>query len=169
MNHKSIARMLKIAGGVALAGILSIFYLFAPVQAICAAREIEGIWLCMAALMLLGLPYLLSIGCYFSVCGRIACNRSFCAENVHSMRQIARILILSTALWALAAAALILLPKDAAIFGALSIICGATPVFARTIALLAAAASLAVSMVAKMLSLLLGRATDLQADSDLTI
>lgn len=169
MNHKSIACVLKIAGGIALAGILTIFYFYVPVQALLSPKETAGTGCCTAFLMLLGLPYLFALGYYFAVCGKIAANRSFCRENVRSMRRIAQLMCVSAVGWLCAAVALFAMNNGAEIFNALIAIAGVSPIFIRALSLLVCAASLAVSMVAKMLSVLLNRAADLQADSDLTI
>lgn len=168
MKHKDIARMLKAAGLIALIGILTVFYIYLPVRT-AAGGVHPGAWGCIAALALLGLPYLPAIGNYFSICGRIACDQSFCVENVRSMRRIARLMVVSAALWCIAALVLFILPENSSIYTALGSIAGISHVFAKAVALLAAAAGLAVALVAKMLSLLLNRAAELQTDSDLTI
>ena len=168
MKHKDIARMLKAAGMIALTGILAVFYIYIPVRT-AVGGVLPGAWGCIAALALLGLPYLPAIVNYFSICGRIACDRSFCIENVRSMQRIARLMIVSTVLWCIAALILFILPESSSIYAALGSIAGISHVFAKAVPLLAAAAGLAVALVAKMLSLLLNRAAELQADSELTI
>lgn len=168
MKHKDIARMLKAAGMIALIGILAVFYIYIPVRT-AVGGVLPGAWACIAAPALLGLPYLPAIVNYFSICGRIACDRSFCIENVRSMQRIARLMIVSAVLWCIAALILFILPESSSIYAALGSIAGISHVFAKAVALLAAAAGLAVALVAKMLSLLLNRAAELQADSDLTI
>lgn len=166
MDHKNIARMLKIAGAIALAGILSIFYVYMPVR---AAQITCFKGLCIAVPALLGLPYLFALGCYFKICGRIAADRSFCAGNVRSMAVIARLMAVSAGLWAVCALALFLTGAGNPLVDCIARSAGTTGGILRLIAILAAAAGIAVSLVAKMMSLLLNRAEEMQADIDLTI
>lgn len=168
MEHKDIARLLKIAGLIALAGVLAVFYIYIPVRVAVEGR-VAGIWGWAAGLGALGLPYLPAIGCYFAICARIARNKSFCEENVRSMTGIARLMALSALLWGAAAIVLFVLPEKSCAFAALGGVAGISPALARAFSLLACAAGIAVAMVAKMISLLLGRAAELQSDNDLTI
>lgn len=169
MNHKNIAGVLKIAGWIALAGILTIFYCFVPVQAVRTAEGCDGIVWSAVLMMLLGLPYLIGIGYYFAVCGKIAMNRSFSRENVRYMHRIALVMCISACMWLIAVILLFVCGEGCGILNAFCIVTGTSPIFVRIIALLAAGASLAVSMVARMLSMLLTRAEALQTESDLTI
>ena len=158
--------MLIIAGGIALAGILSIFYVYMPVR---AAQITCFKGLCIAVPALLGLPYLFALGCYFKICSRIAADRSFCTENVRSMAMIARLMAVSAGLWAACTLVLFLMDAGNPVVDCIARSAGTTGGVLRLIALLAMAAGIAVSLVAKMMSLLLNRAEEMQTDIDLTI
>lgn len=166
MDHKNIARMLKTAGAIALAGILSIFYVYMPVR----AEQITCFkGLCIAAPALLGLPYLFALVFYFKICARIAADHSFCTENVRSMATIARLMAVSAGLWAVCALALFLMGAGNPVIDCIVRSAGTTIGVLRLFAILAMAAGIAVALVAKMMSLLLNRAEEMQTDIDLTI
>ena len=167
MNHKNIARLLMLAGALATLGILFVFYLSTPLRILVnpSAFALTGVpWSYMAFKAVAGVPYLLALFCYFGICARIGCDRSFCPENVRDMNRITVLLLASALIW-LAALADQLAGSHFFVSTDLDF-----PGYIRAcMVILAMMASLAVALVAKMMAYLVNRAADLQEDSDLTI
>lgn len=161
MEHRRIALLLKLAGAVAAAGILFVFYVYPHLGLGHGSGLPRAPQVLFAAAM--GLPYLAALFSYFRICTEIARNRSFCRDNARRMKRVARLLTLAALLW-LAVLPVILLASGPSFAALMS----ARP-YLLIIAALASMASFAVALVAMMLSLLLGRAAALQEDSDLTI
>lgn len=162
MDHKNISRLLILAGTIATLGILFVFYLSTPLRwaANPSSFGSNGFpWLYIAFKAVAGLPYLLALGCYFGVCGRIGKDLSFSRENVQGLTRITWLMLVSALFWLLTLVALPLLAMETA-FPGYVLICASA---------LAMMASLAVALVAKMLAHLVNRAVALQEDSDLTI
>lgn len=158
MDHKKIARLLKLAGGMAVAGIVFVFYLSTPLR-ISLNPSPEHPLMLMGCKAATGIPYLLALRLYFKICGNIGRNNSFSNENVRCLNGIAKILSISALLWLIALAA-----------NCLKLFSGDLPEkILLTIYILAMLASLALALAAKMLAYLVNRAVDLQQDSDLTI
>lgn len=158
MDHKKIARLLKLAGGMAVAGIVFVFYLSTPLK-ISLNPSPEHPLMLMGCKAAAGIPYLLALRLYFKICGNIGRNKSFSTENVRCLNGIAKILSISALLWLIALAA-----------HCLKLFSGDLPEkILLTIYILAMLASLALALAAKMLAYLVNRAVDLQQDSDLTI
>ena len=165
MNQRKLSRVLMLAGGMALAGVIflfygmAVFYLLSHVSGMGAVISI--------AQMALGLPYLFALNHYFRICKNIGDDRSFCRENAKRMDAIAKLLFLAAALWVVAAVLVALLGGAGELSGYGTAPFGALALYVRMgLALLA---SLAVGLVAKMMALLVGRATRLQEENDLTI
>ena len=159
MEHGKIARMLKLAGWLAVLGIVFVFYLSTPMRIRLENARQALPWMLMLLKAIAGIPYLLALKVYFEICTRIGGNRSFCRENVAGMAKIAKLMAVAGLVWIVAAAGhgSGLLTADFAM-----------PVI-MSMDILAMMASFAVAMVAKMMEYLLGRAAGLQEDSDLTI
>lgn len=159
MDHKKISHILKLAGWLAVTGIVFVFYLATPMQFGLIAAQGSISRTAVIGKALAGLPYLLALRIYFAICTRIGENRSFCRENAVGMERIAELLGIAGIIWA---AALILHLTGLA-----------APELEKKLMIsmdiLAMLASFAVSMVAKMMEHLLSRAAGLQEDSDLTI
>ena len=160
MEHRRIARLLQIAGGIALLGLLFAFFIWkAPVVGEEENSAAPG-WLALMYKAVAALPYLLALFHYFSICENIGRNRSFSIENVNALGRIARCLWGASALWALGLALLA--------FGIAPV--QTRPVsLARTLLALVMAATLAVSLVAWAMERLLARAVRLQEENELTI
>ena len=158
MEHRKIANLLRLAGGVALLGLLYAFFIWrGPAGSESSAAPA---WLPTLYKSLAALPYLAALFFYFRICKSIARSRSFSRENVRSLGCIARLLLAAVALWALG---LLLLA-----FGVAPILTQPAPL-ACTLLVLAAAATIAVSLVAWSLERLLAHAVRLQEENELTI
>lgn len=159
MSHKKLSRMLLLAGVIACIGGAAVFFLYAPGVAFeCREMYPELAWLCwplLAYIWVIALMYIHAVVCYMRISLRLGNNRSFCTENAQDLRRIALFLAIAAGLWIL----LIFLPGMAGV--------SVGPAF--LLFLLAGMASLAVAMVAYVLSLLVRRAAELQAENDLTI
>ena len=163
MNQKKLSRYLILAGILALAGVLFLFWglsLFTMLTH--RARPLIPI-----LQMAMGVPYLLALRQYFLICRNIGDDRSFCTQNAQSMNRIARDLFLASALWGawiLIGAILSITPEDT---GLVTHAFGGAALYVRMG--LALVASLAVGLVARVMALLLARACRLQEENDLTI
>lgn len=159
MSHKTLSRLLLFAGVIACIGGAAVFFLYAPAMSIeCSLMYPELAWLANPLLLyiwIIALMYIFAVFCYMRISLRLGKNKSFCAENAADLRHIALWLILAAGLWFI----LIFLP------GAVGVDIG--PAF--LLFLLASMATLAVALVAYVLSLLVRRATTLQEENDLTI
>ena len=144
-----------LAGGLAVAGVAFMLYVM-PVYLLIRGGSAPYSLTHMA----LGLPYMAALWHYFRICNNIGDDRSFCPENARRMDIIAKLLFLATGLWA-AMLIVILLSCGGAITGY------ALVSFVEI--LLTLMATLAVGLVAKMMALLVGRASRLQEENDLTI
>ena len=151
-----------LAGALAVAGVAFMLYAL-PVALMIRGRSAAYALTHMA----LGIPYMAALWQYFRICRNIGDDRSFCPENARRMNHIARLLFLATALWA---AGLILIPLLGGIdevSGYITLAFGPMALYVRMA--LALLATLAVGLVAKMMALLVGRASRLQEENDLTI
>jgi len=158
MEHKNISRLLILAGGIAVLGILFVFYLSTPLRV--ALNPAAGFpWLYVIFKAIAGLPYLLALASYFGICRRIGNDKSFCPENVRDMNRITLHMLISSLVWLVSIAVLPAIANETA-FPVYVLVCAAA---------LAMMASLAVALVAKMMAHLVNRAVVLQEDSDLTI
>lgn len=159
MNHKRLSLFLKAAGCVAALGGAAVFFGYAP----SVGREAKSMYPALAWLFWPMLLYIWGIGGvyaaalaqYMCICGRIGQNRSFCAENAKGMRLIGTLLFVASGLWLALIIVSALMPQG---FGP-----------AWLIFLLAAMASFAVGVVARVMAYLVRRAAQLQEDSDLTV
>lgn len=159
MEHGKIARMLKLAGWLAVLGIVFVFYISTPVWIIAGSLG-EGLpWMIMLGKAIAGIPYLFALKVYFEICTRIGENRSFCRENVTGMAKIARLMAIAGLVWIAAMVG----------HGSGMLAADFEPLVILSMDILAMLASFAVAMVAKMMEYLLGRAAGLQEESDLTI
>jgi ABC-type phosphate transport system permease subunit len=159
MEHRKVSRLLMLAGVIAVLGGGYLFFVDAPMAAL-RYRELmpEYAYLFIPTLVFLwviGLIYLAAMADYFRVCRRIGQDRSFCPENDRSLSRIARLLIGAAAIWLLGIPLGLLLGLGIGVWMA---------VFA-----LAAAASAAMGMLARGLSRLLKRATEMKEENDLTV
>ncbi|MBQ7455280.1 MAG: DUF2975 domain-containing protein [Clostridia bacterium] len=159
MKQKTLSVLLTVAGAIACLGVGLVFFVFAPVlgaEARDAVPEYAPLfWPGMIYLWAIAACYLTALVCYFRVSARIGQNRSFCMENVRSMRAIFVAFTAAAALWLAGIAAWFLLPYDL----------GPGWLYVALFAL----ASGAVALLAYALSGLLLRAARLQEDSDLTV
>lgn len=159
MSHKTLSKLLLIAGAIACIGGAAVFFLYAPALSIeCSLIYPELAWLSWPMLVyvwLIALMYIHAVFFYMRISLRLGKNLSFCVKNADDLRRIALFLVIAAGLWFL----LIFLP------GAVNVDIG--PAF--LLFLLASLATLAVAMVAYVLSLLVRRATALQEENDLTI
>lgn len=162
MQHQKIANILRLAGSLAVLGILFVFYAM-PVYFLSSFRMLA--WPNKLPLllppMLIALPYLAALGTYFSISGNIGKEKSFCTENVHLLQRIARLFVLDSAMWCC------VLPYYAYFFGTALI--RAFSFWSCAIVLLFIMADWAVALLAYMLSRLLSRAEELQTENELTI
>lgn len=167
MNHRQISRLLALAGTLATAGILFVFYLSTPLRIALnpAAYSASGApWSYMGFKAVLGLPYLAALWFYFRVCLNIGDDRSFCPENVRALKRITVLMLVSAALWLLA-----LLGQLAGFTVFLGEQSGFPAYILLCVDVLALMAGLAVALVSEMMAHLVNRAVTLQEDSDLTI
>lgn len=159
MSHKTLSKLLLVAGVIACIGGAAVFFLYAPAMSIeCSLMYPELAWLSwpmLAYIWIIALMYIHAVFFYMRISWRLGKNRSFCTANAVDLKRIAVFLGIAAALWFL----LIFLP------GAVSVDIG--PAF--LLFLLASMATLAVAIVAYALSLLVRRATALQEENDLTI
>ena len=159
MSHKTLSRLLIIAGIIACIGGCAVFFLYAPAMAHeCSVMYPELSHFALPLLLyiwVIALMYGAAVFRYMRISLRLGRNRAFCAENANDLMGIAVLLAIAGALWFL----LIFLPGE---FG-LDI----GP--AVLLFLLACMATLAVALVAYVLSLLVRRAAALQTENDLTI
>lgn len=159
MSHKTLSRILLLAGVIACIGGAAVFFLYAPAAAFeCRDMYPELSYLCWPMLCyvwLIALMYIHAVIRYMRISLRLGKNRSFCTENAADLKGIAVLLTIAAGLWF----ALIFLPGLA----------GAPVGPAFLLFLLACMATLAVAMVAWVLSLLVRRAAELQDENDLTI
>lgn len=159
MSHKTLSKLLLLAGAIACIGGAAVFFLYAPAMSIeCSIMYPELAWLANLLLLyiwIIAFMYILAVFFYMRISLRLGRNQSFCAENARDLKRIALFLVIASGMWF----ALIFLP------GAAGVDIG--PAF--LLFLLACMATLAVAMVAYVLSLLVRRATALQEENDLTI
>lgn len=159
MSHKTLSKLLLLAGVIACIGGAAVFFLYAPAMAIeCSIMYPELAWLSgpmLAYIWLIAFMYIFAVFFYMRISLRLGKNLSFCPQNAADLKRIALFLIIASGLWF----ALIFLP------GIMGVDIG--PAF--LLFLLASLATLAVAMVAYVLSLLVRRATALQEENDLTI
>jgi len=164
MRHENITRWLKAACIAAAVLVITVFLAWAratistdPVfmSGYGALRWPMAFWICG-----IGALCCLALRSFWGVCGRIGEDRSFSAENVIAMGQIARHLWLASGMTAVLA---ILLFTLTALSGA-SITQGSL-----FLPVLLACLFAGVALLSKALSLLLAKAVDLQADHDLTV
>ena len=155
MNQRKISGVLMLAGGIAAIGAALLLYIM-PAYLLIRGRS------ALYALMHMvpGVPYMIALWHYFRICKNIGDDRSFCLDNVRRMDIIAKLLFLAAALWA-ATLIVMLLSTGGAITGY------ALVSFAEVS--LTLMATLAVGLVAKMMAMLLRRASRLQEENDLTI
>ena len=155
MNQRRLSRVLILAGALAVAGVAFMLYAV-PVYLFMLGRGA----MYSITHMALGIPYMAALWQYFRICKNIGDDRSFTPENARRLDVIAKLLFLATALWA-AMLLLILLSSGGAVAGYALISCVEIG--------LTLMATLAVGLVAKMMALLVGRASRLQEENDLTI
>ena len=173
MNQKQISHLLIAAGVIAALGILAGAALYAPelaqesllilspanadpAQADEIAHRLEWLyWTGLSGVWGAALIFYLALFEYFRVSVRIGQDRSFCPENVKSLRHIAICLAADAALWLIA----IFVPG---IFGF-----PVGPAF--LVFLLISMANAALSLLAWCLGRLLNRAVTIQQENDLTV
>ena len=165
MDQKRLAKLLMLAGWMAVAGVVFLFYIMAIF--LLPSRTSTAGMLLAAAQMGMGVPYLIALGHYFHICANIGNDRSFCPDNARRMDAIARLLFLASALWAAGLILLPLLGGISEVSGYITLAFGPMALYVRMA--LALLATLAVGLVAKMMALLVGRASRLQEENDLTI
>lgn len=162
MNQKQISRLLIAAGALAGIGVLALAGVFAPalakdaLEANADAPGIRGLyWTGLIGVWTVAALFLLALAEYFFVCVRIGKDRSFCPENVKSLRRIALYLAIVGILW----------------IGAVFVpgLSGLPAGPAWLLFLLASMASFALAILAWCLGRLLARAVALQQESDLTV
>ena len=155
MNQRKLSGILMLAGAIAVLGLAFLFYVY-PVYLLLFWRERvpSGI-----AHMAMGVPYMIAMWHYFRICKNIGDDRSFCPDNARRLESIAVLLFLASGMWA--AALVVVLTSTGPLAGYNLLILVET--------LLALMATFAVGLVAKMMALLVGRASRLQEENDLTI
>lgn len=163
MNQKRISFLLIAAGIVAAFGILVLSLFYAPglaEEALQAYQDVPGIRglyrMGLSGVWVTAALFLLALADYFRISVRIGKNRSFCAENVKSLKRIAVYIAVCAVLWAGAVFA-------PGLFFHIPI--GPAWVFF----LLFSMANAALSMLALGLSLLLSRVVEMQQENDLTV
>ena len=156
MNHRKLSGVLMVAGGIAALGLIFLFYIYAVYLLLFWRARISS----AIGHMALGIPYMIAMWHYFRICKNIGDERSFCMENAQRMNDIARLLFIASGMWAAALVAVVLMNIGA--------ITGYAALLLVEI-VLALMATVAVGLVAKMLALLVGRASHLQEENDLTI
>ena len=165
MDQRKLSKLLMLAGGMAVLGVVFLFYVMAVF--LLPSRTSTTGMLFAAAQMGMGLPYLFALGHYFRICKNIGDDRSFCPENARRMDAIARLLFIASGLWAAGLVLIPLLGGGEAVSGYITQAFGPIALYVRMA--LALLATLAVGLVAKMMALLVGRASRLQEENDLTI
>ena len=157
MEHKKLARLLSIAGGIALLGGLLMLFVYAPIRGSQLKLIYPGatflFWPGLLLFWCIGGLLLAALIQYWKICKNIGENRSFCAENAARMKTISVLLF--------AAAALCAVPT------VLFLIYGITAVWAEFAVF--GMACLAMGMLAYALHKLLKNAAALQAENDLTV
>ncbi len=167
MNQKKLSGLLILAGALAVIGVIFLFYGTALFQLVQGKGPRERDVLLLLVQMIMGLPYLLALRHYFAICRNIGNDRSFSRENAARMRSIARLLFLTSGLWAILMVAGAILGISPANTGFITAKFASAALYIRMgLALLA---TLAVALVSQMLALLLGKAGRLQEENDLTI
>ena len=145
-----------LAGGIAALGLVFLFYIYAVYLLLFWKQRLPN----AIGHMALGIPYMIAMWRYFRICKNIGDERSFCMENAQHLSAIARLLFLASGMWAAALIA-VLVTNMGAIAGYAALL--------LVEIVLALMATVAVGLVAKMLALLVGRASHLQEENDLTI
>lgn len=157
MEHEKLARLLKLAGGIALLGGCLMMFVYAPIRGNQLKQVYPGAahlyWSGLILFWVFGGLLLAALIQYWKICRNIGENRSFCPENAARMKTISVLLI--------AAAALCLVPT------VLFLMYGVTAAWAAFFIL--ALACLAMGMLAYALHRLLKNAAALQAENDLTV
>ena len=165
MDQRKLSRLLMVAGGMAVLGVVFLFYVMALF--LLPSRTSAAGMLFAAAQMAMGMPYLIALWHYFRICKNIGDDRSFCPENARRMDAIARLLFIASGLWAAGLILIPLLGSGEAVSGYITRAFGPKALYVRMA--LALLATLAVGLVAEMMALLVGRASRLQEENDLTI
>lgn len=159
MSHKRLSHLLLLAGSIAGVGALGVLIDYARILALRASEQPSlalRCWGLLVFLCLVAAIYGAALHQYMCISRRIGKKRSFCMENVHSMRWIAHLMGAAAGMWIGLLLVLRLLVRiDMGI--------------EMLIFVLMCMASAAVALVAYVLTQLLRRATQLQEDSDLTI
>ena len=155
MNQRKLSGVLIAAGGIAVLGLAFLFYIY-PVYLLLFWQERvpSGI-----VHMVMGVPYMIAMWHYFRICKNIGDDRSFCPDNARRLDAIARLLFCASGMWIVAL--IVVLTSAGTLTGYALLILVET--------ILALMATFAVGLVAKMLALLVGRASRLQEENDLTI
>ena len=159
MSHKRLSHLLLLAGSIAGVGALGVLIDYARILALRASGQPDlalRCWGLLVFLCLVAAIYGAALHQYMCISRRIGQKCSFCMENVHSMRWIARLMGTAAGMWAELLIVLRLLMRiDTGV--------------EMLVFVLMCMASAAVALVAYVLTQLLRRATQLQEDSDLTI
>lgn len=157
MEHEKLARLLKLAGGIALLGGCLMMFVYAPIRGSQLKQVYPGAahlyWPGLILFWVFGGLLLAALIQYWKICENIGDDRSFCPENAARMKTISVLL--------LAAAALCAVPT------VLFLMYGITAAWAEFAVF--GMASLAMGMLAYALHRLLKSAADLQAENDLTV
>ena len=156
MSQRNLSKVLMVAGVIAALGLIFLFYIYALYLLLFWRERVSS----ALAHMALGIPYMIALWHYFRICKNIGDDRSFCVENAQRMNAIAGLLFLASGLWAAALAVVV--------FGSIGAMAGYT-VLVLVETVLALMASFAVGLVAKVMALLVRRASRLQEENDLTI
>lgn len=157
MSHKHLSHLLLLAGGVAGVGVLGLLGVYAGLLALRASQAALPVqyWALLAFVCIIAAAYGAALWQYMRISCRIGRDRSFCRENVRSMRWIARLMGAAAGMWAVLVALQALLAIDLA----------TETLFIVMLCL----ASAAIALVAYVLEHLLHHAVQLQEDSELTI
>ncbi len=159
MHYKRLSALLLCAGILALVGGVMVFFVYAPLAGLEIRAESPQhahlFWPALIYIWVIACVYMAALGEYIAISLRIGRGQSFCRENVSAMRRISLYLIVAALMWLLGLAA-------AALF---SVAVG--PLW--ILFLLVSMASVALSLVAHVLCILLRHTVQLQEDSDLTI
>ena len=155
MSQRKLSMVLMLAGGLAVIGVAFLLYIMPAFLLVYGGSPLYSL-----TQMALGVPYMAALWHYFRICKNIGDDRSFCPENARRMDIIAKLLFLASGLWALMLIAMLLV-RGGAITG--------YELVSFVEVLLTLMATLAVGLVAKMMALLVGRASRLQEENDLTI
>lgn len=157
MSHKRLSHLLLLAGGMAGVGLLELLIVYARLLALRAAQAALAVqyWALLAYVCIISVMYGAALWQYMRISCRIGKNRSFCAENVRSMRWITRLMCAGAGMWAVLLVLQWLFAMDLATESLFIV--------------LLCVASAAVALVAYALTALLHHAVLLQEDSELTI